>query len=66
ALEDTTRLLSDCDAVLASMFGPSVKRSLEISGITVFEISILIDDALEKLRHYYFKKRGSLSYEQGN
>lgn len=58
ALKERISLLNDCKAVLAARTGLVVKRELEIAGITVFEIGLPVDEALEKLRHYYYKERG--------
>jgi len=57
AMGNTVALLGDCRAVLVSRAGPGAKRSLEIQGISVFEIGLPINEALDKLRAYYYKKR---------
>jgi predicted Fe-Mo cluster-binding NifX family protein len=56
-MEKAIDLLADCRAVLVSRAGPGAKRALEIRGISVFEIGIPIDEAMEKLRAYYFRER---------
>lgn len=57
AMQRTVDLLRDCRAVLVSRAGPGAKRALEMGGISVFEIGLPIDEALVKLRSYYYKKR---------
>jgi len=49
----TLDTLKDCTAVIAVKVGGSVKRALEINGISVFEASGSIDNALVKLTAYY-------------
>lgn len=66
ALKKRIVLLGDCNAVLAVRAGPVVKRELEIAGISVFEIGLPVDEALEKLRQYYFKERGIKTNGQEN
>lgn len=56
AVADAIALLWDCKAVLVAKAGVSVKRALEISGVSVFEIGMDIHEALAKLRKYYFSK----------
>jgi predicted Fe-Mo cluster-binding NifX family protein len=57
AIEKAIDRLADCRAILVSRAGPGAKRALEIRGISVFEIGLPIDEAMEKLRIYYYKKR---------
>lgn len=66
ALEKMMLLLHDCSAVLASKVGVEVKRKLEIVGIAVFEVGLPVDEALEKLKQYYYKGRGGSIYGQEN
>jgi predicted Fe-Mo cluster-binding NifX family protein len=54
-MQQAIDLLSDCRAVLVSRAGPGAKRALEIRNISVFEIGLPLDEALEKLRAYYYK-----------
>ena len=65
-LEERISLLSDCNAVLTARAGPVVKRELEIAGISVFEIGLPVDEALEKLRQYHYKERGRKTNGQEN
>lgn len=55
-MENAACLLSDCQAVLVSKIGSGAKRALEIRGISVFEIGLPVDEALDKLRTYYYKR----------
>jgi predicted Fe-Mo cluster-binding NifX family protein len=48
-------LLSDCKAVLVSKAGPDAKRALALAGVSLFEIGMFIDEAMDKLRVYYNK-----------
>ncbi|MDR2933250.1 MAG: dinitrogenase iron-molybdenum cofactor biosynthesis protein [Oscillospiraceae bacterium] len=57
AMAKNIALLDDCRAVLVSRAGPGAKRALELQGISVFEIGLPIDEALDKLRAYYYKMR---------
>jgi len=55
----TLDALKDCTAVVAVKVGGSVKRAFEINGISVFEVSGSIDDALAKLTAYYKHDRSN-------
>jgi len=55
----TIEALKDCTAVIAVKVGGTVKRALEISGISVFEKADSIDNALSKLAAYYGKTGGN-------
>jgi predicted Fe-Mo cluster-binding NifX family protein len=45
--------IKDCSAVLTAKIGPSARKHLEITGISVFEEPAQIDEALKKLAAYY-------------
>jgi len=57
--------LKDCTAVIAARIGGPVKRALEINGISVFEKTDSIDNALSKLAAYYAKTSGGVRNEDG-
>jgi predicted Fe-Mo cluster-binding NifX family protein len=57
-LAPTIEAFKDCTAVIAVKVGGAVKRTLEISGISVFEREDSIDNALSKLAAYYTKTGG--------
>jgi len=54
----TIDALKDCKAVIAEKVGGPVKRALEKNGVSVFERSDSIDNALVKLAAYYLKTQG--------
>jgi len=58
SLTSTIEALKDCTAVIAVKVGGAVKRTLEINGISVFERTDSIDNALSKLAAYYTKTGG--------
>jgi predicted Fe-Mo cluster-binding NifX family protein len=64
-LLSTIEALKDCTAVIAVKVGGAVKRALEINGISVFEKSDSIDNALSKLAAYYTKTSGGIKNEDG-
>jgi predicted Fe-Mo cluster-binding NifX family protein len=45
--------ISDCTAVLTARIGPGARKKLELSGVSVFEESSNINEALKKLARYY-------------
>jgi predicted Fe-Mo cluster-binding NifX family protein len=64
-LLSTIEALKDCTAVIAVKVGGAVKRALEINGISVFERSDSVDNALSKLAAYYAKISGGIKNEDG-
>jgi len=58
-ISSTIDALKDCTAVIAVKVGGAVKRALEINGISVFERTESIDNALSKLAAYYAKTGGN-------
>jgi uroporphyrinogen-III synthase len=54
-LQLTIEALKDCTAVIAAKIGSPVRRALEKNGISVFERTDTIDNALSKLAAYYSK-----------
>lgn len=47
--------LKDCTAVLVARIGTVARRALEINHISVFEQPDLIEEALNKLTHYFIQ-----------
>jgi nitrogen fixation protein NifB len=45
--------ISDCTAILTARIGPGARKKLELSGVSVFEESSDINEALKKLARYY-------------
>ena len=58
-LSPVVELLSDCRAVVAAQFGHKIGRQFERKAISVFDIELPINQALEKLSVYY-KKFGDI------
>lgn len=48
-LEKTVELLADCQLVLVTKVGPGARAALAAKGITALEITLFIDEALEKV-----------------
>jgi len=59
-LLSTIKALKDCTAVIAVKIGGPVRRAFEKNGISVFEKSDSIDNALSKLTAYYTKISGGI------
>jgi nitrogen fixation protein NifX len=51
-VNDTVTLISDCEAVFVSKIGMGPALALQDKGITVFEVSISINEALESFAKY--------------
>ena len=47
--------LLDCHAIVAAQFGQNVRRQFERNAVSVFDVELPIDEALEKLAAYYLK-----------
>lgn len=58
SLASNIEALKDCKAVVTVKIGGPVKRAFEINGISIFEKSDTIDNALTKLAAYYTKTQG--------
>jgi predicted Fe-Mo cluster-binding NifX family protein len=56
-MDDVIEALRDCVAVLTAKIGPSPRKRLELAGITVFEESAIIDEAVKKLAAYYSRTK---------
>lgn len=54
-IESRVSLISDCRCLLCDRIGPGAERQLEKKAITTFQISIKIEDALQKIIDYYVK-----------
>jgi predicted Fe-Mo cluster-binding NifX family protein len=57
-LASSIEALKDCTAVVVVKIGGPVKRIFEMNGISVFEKSDTLDNALSKLAAYYTKMAG--------
>ena len=51
-VNDTVNLISDCEAVFVSKIGMGPALALQDKGIAVFEVSIPINEALERFAKY--------------
>jgi len=58
SLASNVEALKDCTAIVVEKIGGPVKRIFEINGISVFEKTDSIDNALTKLAAYYVKTGG--------
>jgi predicted Fe-Mo cluster-binding NifX family protein len=58
SLASNIEALRDCTAVVVVKIGGPVKRAFEINGISIFEKTDTIDNALNKLAAYYVKTGG--------
>lgn len=47
--------LLDCRAIVAAQFGQNARRQFERNAVSVFDVELPIDEALEKLAAYYLK-----------
>jgi predicted Fe-Mo cluster-binding NifX family protein len=54
-LAGSLEAIKDCLAVLVAVIGPSAKKRLELSGISVFEQPDKVEDAVNKLAAYYVR-----------
>ena len=54
-LAPAVELLLDCRAVVAAQIGQGMRRQFERNAISVFDIELPINEALEKLAAYYTK-----------
>ena len=54
-LSPNVELLLDCRAIVASQIGQKVRRQFERNAISVFDIELPIEEALQKLAAYYLK-----------
>jgi len=59
SLVSTVEAFKDCTAIVVVKIGSPVKRAFEINGISVFEKTGSINDALSKLAAYYTKTSGA-------
>jgi len=57
-LASTVSAFKDCTAVVVVKIGGPVRRAFEINGISVFEVTDSIDNALAKLTAYYTRTQG--------
>ena len=51
----TVQLLLDCRSVVAAQIGQNVRRQFERNAVSVFDIELPIEEALQKLATYYLK-----------
>ena len=49
------QLLLDCRSVVAAQVGQNVRRQFERNAVSVFDIELPIEEALQKLAAYYLK-----------
>jgi len=54
-LSPNVELLLDCKAIVASQIGQKVRRQFERNAVSVFDIELPIEEALQKLAAYYLK-----------
>ncbi len=54
-LAPSVELLLDCRSVVAAQIGQGMRRQFERNAISVFDIELPIEEALEKLAAYYLK-----------
>ena len=54
-LSPAVELLLDCRAIIAAQIGQNIRRQFERNAISVFDIELPIQEALEKLAAYYTK-----------
>ena len=48
-------LLLDCRSIVAAQIGQNIRRQFERNAVSVFDIELPIQEALEKLASYYLK-----------
>jgi len=58
-LASNVEALKDCTAIVTVKIGGPVRRIFEINGISIFEKTDTIDNALSKLAAYYTKTGGN-------
>ena len=51
----TVQLLLDCRSIVAAQIGQNVRRQFERNAVSVFDIELPIEEALQKLAVYYLK-----------
>lgn len=49
------QLLLDCRSIVAAQIGQNVRRQFERNAVSVFDIELPIEEALQKLAAYYLK-----------
>lgn len=54
-LSPAVEKLSDCRSIVAAQIGQNVRRQFERHAVSVFDIELPVDEALEKLASYYLK-----------
>ena len=54
----TVQLLLDCRSVVAAQIGQNVRRQFERNAVSVFDIELPIEEALQKLAAYLCKPAG--------
>lgn len=54
-LSPAVKLLLDCRAIIAAQIGQNIRRQFERNAISVFDIELPIEEALNKLSAYYLK-----------
>ena len=54
-LAPSVELLLDCRSVVAAQIGQGIRRQFERNAISVFDIELPIEEALNKLAAYYLK-----------
>ena len=52
---EAVELLSDCRAVVCAKIGRNILKQLELRAISTFDVSIPVNEALEKIVTYYNK-----------
>ncbi len=56
AVSPVVELLLDCRSVVAAQIGQNVRRQFERNAVSVFDIELPIEEALQKLAAYYLKE----------
>jgi predicted Fe-Mo cluster-binding NifX family protein len=54
-LSPAVELLLDCRAIIAGQIGQNIRRQFERNAISVFDIELPVEEALNKLSAYYLK-----------
>ena len=54
-LSPAVELLLDCRAIIAAQIGQNIRRQFERNAISVFDIELPVEEALNKLSAYYLK-----------
>ena len=52
---EAVELLSDCRAIVCAKIGRNILKQLELRAISTFDVSIPVNEALEKIVNYYYK-----------